>query len=158
MKRRDFIHNLSHALAAGAIIPNFDYLEASKKYALLENTVDPGKILIVLNLSGGNDGLNMITPMDQYANLDKVRPHVIISEKKLIQLEKNDLAFHPEFKDMKVLFDEKLQIFRTLDPTIFGNQHLISANLYPRDGLEDWLNMIIPIFQLHTPTASILTH
>ena len=107
MKRRDFIHNFSHAVAAGAILPNFNYLEASKKYALLENTVDPGKILIVLNLSGGNDGLNMITPMDQYANLDKVRPHVIISEKKLIQLEKNDLAFHPEFKDMKVLFDEK---------------------------------------------------
>lgn len=107
MKRRDFIHNFSHALAAGAILPNFNYLEASKKYALLENTVDPGRILIVLNLSGGNDGLNMITPMDQYANLDKVRPHVIIPEKKLIQLGKNDLAFHTEFKDMKVLFDEK---------------------------------------------------
>ncbi len=107
MKRRDFIHNFSHALAAGAILPNFNYWEASKKYALLGNTVDPGKILIVLNLSGGNDGLNMITPMDQYANLDKVRPHVLIPEKKLIQLGKNDLAFHPEFKDMKVLFDEK---------------------------------------------------
>lgn len=107
MKRRDFLHNFSHALAAGAILPNFNYLEASKKYALLENTIDPGKILIVLNLSGGNDGLNMITPMDQYANLTKVRPHVIIPEKKLIQLGKNDLAFHPEFKDMKILFDEK---------------------------------------------------
>ena len=107
MKRRDFIHNFSHALAASTMLPHLSYLDASKKYSLLENTVDPGKILIVLRMDGGNDGLNMITPMDQYANLDKVRPHVIIPEKKLIQLGKNDLAFHPEFKDMKVLFDEK---------------------------------------------------
>ncbi len=131
MKRRDFIHNFSHAVAAGAILPNFNYLEASKKYALLENTVDPGKILIVLNFSGGNDGLNMITPMDQYANLDKVRPHVIIPEKKLIQLGKNDLAFHPEFKDMKVLFDEKrLKIIQNVGYTTADFSHFRSSDIW----------------------------
>lgn len=131
MKRRDFIHNFSHAVAAGAILPNFNYLEASKKYALLENTVDPGKILIVLNFSGGNDGLNMITPMNQYANLDKVRPHVIIPEKKLIQLGKNDLAFHPEFKDMKVLFDEKrLKIIQNVGYTTADFSHFRSSDIW----------------------------
>ncbi|MHA8106324.1 DUF1501 domain-containing protein [Aquirufa sp. 5-AUSEE-100C1] len=131
MKRRDFIHNFSHAVAAGAILPNFNYLEASKKYALLENTVDPGKILIVLNFNGGNDGLNMITPMDQYANLDKVRPHVIIPEKRLIQLGKNDLAFHPEFKDMKVLFDEKrLKIIQNVGYTTADFSHFRSSDIW----------------------------
>jgi uncharacterized protein (DUF1501 family) len=131
MKRRDFIHNFSHALAAGAILPNFNYWEASKKYALLENTVDPGKILIVVNLSGGNDGLNMITPMDQYANLDKVRPHVIIPEKKLIQLGKNDLSFHPEFKDMKVLFDEKrLKIIQNVGYPTPDFSHFRSSDIW----------------------------
>ena len=131
MKRRDFIHNFSHAVAAGAILPNFNYLEASKKYALLENTVDPGKILIVLNLSGGNDGLNMITPMDQYANLDKVRPHVIIPERKLIPLGKNDLAFHPEFKDMKVLFDEKrLKIIQNVGYPTPDFSHFRSSDIW----------------------------
>jgi len=131
MKRRDFIHNLSHAVAAGAILPNFNYLEESKKYALLENTVDPGKILIVLNLNGGNDGLNTITPMDQYANLDKVRPHVIIPEKKLIQLGRNDLAFHPEFKDMKVLFDEKrMKIIQNVGYSTPDFSHFRSSDIW----------------------------
>lgn len=107
MKRRDFIHNASHAIAASTILRNFSFLDPSKNYSLLRNTKDAGKILIVLRFDGGNDGLNTITPMDQYDNLVKVRPHVIIPEKNLIKLGKNDLAFHPEFKDMKVLFDEK---------------------------------------------------
>jgi len=131
MKRRDFIHNFSHAIAAGAILPHFNYLEASKKYALLENTVEPGKILILLNFNGGNDGLNTITPMDQYANLDKVRPHVIIPEKKLIQLGRNDLAFHPEFKDMKVLFDEKrMKIIQNVGYSTPDFSHFRSSDIW----------------------------
>jgi uncharacterized protein (DUF1501 family) len=131
MKRRDFIHNFSHALAAGAILPNFNYWEASKKYALLENTVEPGKILILLNFNGGNDGLNTITPMDQYANLEKVRPHVIIPEKKLIQFGKNDLAFHPEFKDMKVLFDEKrMKIIQNVGYSTPDFSHFRSSDIW----------------------------
>ena len=131
MKRRDFIHNFSHALAASTMLPHLSYLDASKKYSLLENTVDPGKILIVLRMDGGNDGLNMITPMDQYANLDKVRPHVIIPEKKLIQLGKNDLAFHPEFKDMKVLFDEKrLKIIQNVGYPTPDFSHFRSSDIW----------------------------
>ena len=160
MKRRDFIHNFSHAVAAGAILPNFNYLEASKKYALLENTVDPGKILIVLNLSGGNDGLNMITPMDQYANLDKVRPHVIISEKKLIQLEKNDLAFHPEFKDMKVLFDEKrMKIIQNVGYPSPDFSHFRSSDIWQSASdfsefvSSGWLGRLVEHDHPNFPTA-----
>lgn len=131
MKRRDFIHNFSHALAASTMLPHLSYLDQSKKYSLLENTVEPGKIFIVLRFWGGNDGLNMITPMDQYANLNKVRPHVIIPEKKLIQLGKNDLAFHPEFKDMKILFDEKrMKIIQNVGYSTPDLSHFRSGDIW----------------------------
>lgn len=131
MKRRDFLHNFSHTIAAGSILPQLNFLDLSKNYSLLNNTVSPGKILIALRFDGGNDGLNMITPMDQYANLNKVRPHVIIPEKKLINLGKNDLAFHPEFKDMKVLFDEKrLKIIQNVGYSNPDLSHFRSSDIW----------------------------
>jgi uncharacterized protein (DUF1501 family) len=160
MKRRDFIHNFSHALAATTMLPHLSYLDASKKYSLLENTASPGKILIVLRMDGGNDGLNMITPMDQYANLDKVRPHVIIPEKKLIQLGKNDLAFHPEFKDMKVLFDEKrMKIIQNVGYASPDFSHFRSSDIWQSGSdfsefvSSGWLGRLVEHDHPNFPTA-----
>jgi uncharacterized protein (DUF1501 family) len=142
------------------MLPHLSYLDASKKYTLLENTVEPGKILIVLRFWGGNDGLNMITPMDQYANLNKVRPHVIIPEKKLIQLGKNDLAFHPEFKDMKTLFDEKrMKIIQNVGYSTPDLSHFRSGDIwqsasdYNEFVSSGWLGRLIEHEHPAFPTA-----
>jgi uncharacterized protein (DUF1501 family) len=56
---------------------------------------------------------------------------VIIPEKKLIPLGKNDLAFHPEFKDMKVLFDEKrLKIIQNVGYTTADFSHFRSSDIW----------------------------
>ncbi|MEY2940393.1 MAG: hypothetical protein RJA67_78 [Bacteroidota bacterium] len=107
MKRREFIHSISHAMAASAIHSNFNFLDEKRNYSVLSNTLNTDNIVVFVELSGGNDGLNTIAPMDQYATLTKVRPHVIISENKLIALGKNDLALHPSLADLKILSDEK---------------------------------------------------
>ena len=101
MKRRDFLHDISHAAALGAIMPSFGYGLDLKSYDLLSNTLEPGKILVVIKLNGGNDGLNTVIPLDQFSNLNKVRPHVIMPENKLVQLGKSDLALHPSLADLK---------------------------------------------------------
>ena len=107
MKRRDFLHDISHAAALGAIMPSFGYGLDLKSYDLLSNTLEPGKILVVIKLNGGNDGLNTVIPLDQFSNLNKVRPHVIMPENKLVQLGKSDLALHPSLADLKAFSDEK---------------------------------------------------
>lgn len=107
MKRREFIHNISHALAVSTIHSNFNFLDEKRSYSVLNNTLNTDNIVVFVELSGGNDGLNTIVPMDQYATLTKVRPHVIIPENKLIALGKNDLALHPSLADLKILSDEK---------------------------------------------------
>lgn len=107
MKRRDFLHDFSHAAALSALLPGFTLNWNSKKYDLLNNTSERGNILVLLQLNGGNDGLNTIIPLDQYSALNNVRPHVIMPENKLIKLDKSDLALHPSFSDFKAFSDEK---------------------------------------------------
>jgi uncharacterized protein (DUF1501 family) len=105
MKRRDFLHGISHAAALGALMPSLPIDWSSNE--LLNNTSFPGKVLVIIRLDGGNDGLNTVIPLDQYSNLNKVRPHVIMPENKLVQLGKNELALHPSLSDLKIFSDEK---------------------------------------------------
>ena len=105
MKRRDFLHGISHAAALGAIMPSLPINWSENE--LLNSTSFPGKILVIIRLDGGNDGLNTVIPLDQYSNLNLVRPHVIMPENKLVQLGKNDLALHPSLEDFKILSDER---------------------------------------------------
>ena len=106
MKRREFIHDLSHAAALSAFLPAFDLGFALNKSSVLNNTTDKGNILIIIKLNGGNDGLNTIVPLDQYGNLAQVRPHVILPESKLLPLDGTDLALHPNLKGLKALHNE----------------------------------------------------
>ena len=51
-------------------------------------------MLVLIQLFGGNDGLNTVIPLDQYEALSAVRPNILIPESKLLPVA-NDLAFHP---------------------------------------------------------------
>jgi len=105
MKRRDFIHHLSHLSAATFSSPLFG--NTNFFGSILNETKQQGKILIIIKLDGGNDGLNTIIPLDQYSNLKKARPHVIIPENKILKLENNDIGLHPELSGFKSLYEEK---------------------------------------------------
>ena len=108
MKRRDFLHNLSHFSAASLLMPKLSFgngIYNSNSY--LSNTVYSGKVLVLVKLNGGNDGLNTVIPLDQMSNLNSARPHVILKDGDIINLGSNDLGLHPELTGFKSLFDEK---------------------------------------------------
>ncbi|MDB4715867.1 DUF1501 domain-containing protein [Flavobacteriaceae bacterium] len=116
MKRRDFLHNISHLAAGSFMLPSFaNGLNFSDNNSFLSDTINEGKILLLIKLNGGNDGLNTLIPMDQYANLTRVRPHVILPENSIIDLGSNDLGLHPELTNFKSLFDEdRLKIIQNV--------------------------------------------
>ena len=107
MKRRNFLHNLGHLSALSMLPSEFLYGQFAGSNSALSNTNTRGRILVVVKLSGGNDGLNTLIPLDQYGNLNNVRPHVILPENSIINLGKNDLGLHPELNGFKSLHDEK---------------------------------------------------
>jgi uncharacterized protein (DUF1501 family) len=94
MKRRKFIQN--SALASSAfLIPGFiKQFEAPKLYQSRS-----GKNLVVVQLSGGNDGLNTIVPFsnDLYYN---ARPGIGIKSSEVIRIS-DELGFHPSLKPIQ---------------------------------------------------------
>jgi len=106
MKRRSFLHSLSHLAASPFLFSNNLYGNYISNLHSLSNTLSRGKILILIKLDGGNDGLNTIIPLDQFSNLNKVRKSVILPENSIIDLGGSNLGLHPELNAFKKLFAE----------------------------------------------------
>ena len=69
---------------------------------------DDGRVLVLIQLDGGNDGLNTVIPLDQYKNLITVRKNILIPENKVLAL--NDSSFtglHPALKALQSLYKDK---------------------------------------------------
>jgi len=98
IKRREFLQVGSLATAA-CMVPNF--LKAFEKKAI----VPPGnKVLVVLQLSGGNDGLNTVVPFrnDLYY---KARPRIGIVKDQALALT-DEVGLHPALTGFKELYDD----------------------------------------------------
>ena len=109
MDRRSFLHQLSHAAAMPAFLPSF--LRDSKPFGALESwlsdTSNEGRILILLKMNGGNDGLNTVIPLDQMDGITSVRSNIYLPENKVIDLQNHDLGLHTAMTGFKDLFDER---------------------------------------------------
>ena len=102
MNRRNFLR------ATGAVgIPTLlsQGLGASP-LSLLASLIDPDsdKILVLIRLSGGNDGLNTLVGIDQLDNLTQVRPSVALGSSDVLDLN-GVTGLHPGLTGLKDLFD-----------------------------------------------------
>ena len=90
MKRRDFL-KISSAASAPLFINGipvfaspstgnslFDYLAQSSQSC--------GKVLVIIQQNGGNDGLNTIIPIDKYTNLQAARSNILVPEANILSL------------------------------------------------------------------------
>lgn len=101
LSRRGFMRKSMLATSGALLVPQF--LKAWEQ----ANLIDSGeRILIVLQLSGGNDGLNTVVPFrnDRYYQL---RPTLGIVPEKVLRVS-DDLGFNPAMINFKGLFDEGL--------------------------------------------------
>lgn len=98
MKRRNFIKNT--ALASGLFyMPSF--IKASE---LLDLNTAGYKRLVVVQLSGGNDGLNTVVPFENDIYY-RERPKLNIPKTEVLKLNDN-LGLHPNLRPLKMLYDK----------------------------------------------------
>lgn len=99
MKRRDFLKKTGVLTAGSLLIPSF--LRAN---TLPGTLIDSSKRLVVIQLSGGNDGINTVVPygLDEYYN-NRVR--IGLKQDSLLRID-NKFGFNPALKGIHKLFQE----------------------------------------------------
>ena len=104
MLRRQFLAT-SAAAAAPFALRGMPVAAASSPLFDLAAAADNDRVLVLVQLSGGNDGLASLVPLDQYDQLAQVRANVIVPEAQLVDLEPTR-ALHPSLADLKALWDD----------------------------------------------------
>ena len=114
MKRRNFIKTAGVAATVPMVL-NGMKISASPMSPLF-SSVDPysDKVLVIIRLSGGYDGLNVVLPLDQYSNLSKLRTNILIPEAKAIKIS-TETGLHPSMTGFQKLFqDGKLSVVHSV--------------------------------------------
>jgi uncharacterized protein (DUF1501 family) len=103
MKRRNFLKNTAFATAGSLLIPQFLKAYEQKHLGQKPNN---DKILVIIQLSGGNDGLNTVIPFrnDIYY---RERPSISINTQKVLRLN-DEIGLNPALEKIKELYDSGL--------------------------------------------------
>jgi len=118
MERRKFIRN-SLALVAPTMISG-NAIHVLQDHPLLNtallSTSNTDKVLVIVQLSGGNDGLNTVIPLSNYANYQNARTNIALPENKVLKLMGNNATgIHPSMTAFQNMFtDGKLNIVQSV--------------------------------------------
>jgi uncharacterized protein (DUF1501 family) len=117
MKRREFFRQSVPLATLPFMVSGFS-LNAYGRSPLLEALVASGdesdRVLVVIQLNGGNDGLNMVIPLDRYSELAAARSNIMISESKALSLG-GTTGIHPAMGGLQRMHDDqKLMIVQAV--------------------------------------------
>ena len=106
--RRDFLKKGLYGIGVGATLPllvdRTSAALAAQAFTGTSMETSPERILVVVELSGGNDGLNTVVPYgnDEYY---RVRPNLGIPESQVLKIE-DGYGFHPSLVGFERLYKE----------------------------------------------------
>lgn len=136
MKRRKFISTTAAGVIAPTLLGKFGVsIQANSMFNdLIPQNNNTDKVLIIIQLQGGNDGLNTLIPYDKWDELNAARPNIILPENDLLDLDGTDKwKLHPIMTGMRDLYDEgKLCALQSVG---YPNQN----GSHPWD-TDNWLN------------------
>lgn len=132
LSRRDFLQKGLGTLGLAAGLPLFlqetSLALAANRIAGLEAD-HPERILVVLELGGGNDGLNTVIPYtrDEYYRL---RPTLAIAPRRVLKLN-DQFGFHPNLLGFERLFkDGRMAVFHGCSYPRPNRSHFVSMEFW----------------------------
>jgi uncharacterized protein (DUF1501 family) len=129
MKRRQFLQNGS-LMSLPVLLGGLEVSAISKSslFSLVNNGDD--KVLVLIQMNGGNDGLNMVIPLDQYSGLNLVRPNLVLPENAVLKLT-DKTGLHPAMKGLQDLFtDQKMAVVQSVGYPNQNRSHFRSTDIW----------------------------
>ncbi|MFQ5446293.1 MAG: DUF1501 domain-containing protein [Saprospiraceae bacterium] len=128
MKRRKFIQTTGLSLP---VLLNGFSLRAMPKSSIFSSlNIENDRVLVLIQLNGGNDGLSMITPLDQYDKLANARGNILIPENSLLDVGFNN-GFHPVMTGLKNVFDNgKMSVVQATGYPNQNRSHFRSSDIW----------------------------
>src|SRR5882762_5195043 len=104
MRRRDFLRAVAPVTMLGGF--RIDALARLPFMGALQGAVDNDHVLVLVQLVGGNDGLNTMIPLEHYGDYVAARSNIAIPQGKVLKLDGNlKNGFHPSFTGMQALYN-----------------------------------------------------
>ena len=141
--RRGFIVNGLGFVSLGMTMPSVLF-KASQ--ALADAPAPRGKTLVVLEMAGGNDGLNTVIPTGaEFALYQKARPNIGIPKDQIVDIG-NGLGLHPSLTPLAELFKKgKVAVITGVGYPNPNRSHFVSMDIWqmgnPKNGTsrDGWL-------------------
>lgn len=119
MKRRDFLIKTIPAAIVPSLINGYSVRAMGPSPmldAMMNMATETDHVLVIIQLNGGNDGLNMVIPRDTYSAYYNARTNIAIPENKILALNGNaKTGLHPAMTGMQTLYNEgKLSIIQSV--------------------------------------------
>ncbi len=131
--RREFLQKSALATVGTMLIPNF--LKSFEQQAMAQ-AQRQGKILVIIQLSGGNDGLNTIVPF-QNDIYYRERPTIAIKQDKVLKLT-DDIGLNPAMEALRGLYDDgKMQIINNVGYPNPDRSHFRSMDIWQTASSSD---------------------
>ena len=126
--RREFIKKSALATVGTMLIPNFLKGFEQQTFAF-QQAQSQGKILIIVQLSGGNDGLNTIIPF-QNDIYYRERPTIGIKADKVLKLN-DEIGLNPALESIRGLYDNgSMQIINNVGYPNPDRSHFRSMDIW----------------------------
>ena len=129
MKRRKFIRNTT-LLSVPGLLSGFPVAALGRSSLSQFIDEDSDRVLVLIQLNGGNDGLATIIPTDQQDNLAFVRPNIYIPQNKILNIT-DTIGLHPSMQGVKSLYeDAKIKIIRDVGYPDGNRSHFRSKDIW----------------------------
>ena len=140
MKRRDFLRTTVPATILPTVINGFSvkaFAAESPLMQLLGGTTPTDHVLVIVQLSGGNDGLNTVIPIDAYSSYFNARSNIAIPENAILKLT-DKTGLNPAMTSMKALYDDgKLGVIQAVGYPTPNFSHFRATDIWMSASASD---------------------